>query len=161
MKAPKGQGIVVIDQDLDIGDFEDEPQRPDDSTLTRVSYNDLLPPPIDAPVALDFEPDSLPEYVKEQRIEFLLIQRKEGASNDPWTFPTAEVIQTLFDHVCTQCDHDQIFQVCLWTRKDPKTGIASIMLSTLNLQLMQQVRHQIRTYTGHMGYKLETYSKSQ
>ena len=46
-------------------------------------------------------------------------------------------------------------EVCLWTRTD-QAGIASIMLSTLNLKLMEEIRHEIRK-----GYRLETFNKSQ
>ena len=55
-------------------------------------------------------------------------------------------------------DHLQIFDVCLWHRVD-KNGIASVMLSTVNLQLMNQIRQAIRLYTGHKDYTFETYNK--
>ena len=35
------------------------------------------------------------------------------------------------------------------------------MLSTLNLPLMEEARHAIRTFNGHPGFKLETYNKAQ
>ena len=35
-----------------------------------------------------------------------------------------------------------------------------MMLSTVNLPLMAKVRHSIRIYSGHAGYKFESYAKS-
>ena len=40
------------------------------------------------------------------------------------------------------------------------SNIASMMLSTINLPLMEQVRHAIRIYTGVAGHKFESYAKS-
>ena len=71
------------------------------------------------------------------------------------------MVQDIFDHVRERCDHDQIFQVCLWTPTEKPSGITSIMLSTLNIGLMEQIRNKIRLYDKHRGFRLETYSKSQ
>ena len=49
----------------------------------------------------------------------------------------------------------------MWTRTDPTTGVASILLSTINMKLFEEARHMIRVYSAHTGYKLETYNKSQ
>ena len=51
--------------------------------------------------------------------------------------------------------------VVMWNRVEKPSGIASIMMSTVNFQLMSQARHAIRLYQGLPGYRLETYSKSQ
>ena len=48
--------------------------------------------------------------------------------------------------------------VALWVRVDA-AGIATMMLSTVNLPLMTKVRHAIRCYTQVPGYKFETYAK--
>ena len=49
---------------------------------------ELLPPPSSYPVPLDLtvDPDA-PEFVSSQRIEFLVIMKKEGDSAEPWGFP--------------------------------------------------------------------------
>ena len=61
-----------------------------ESTLNRVAYDDLLPPPSDDIVPLDFiKPDALPDFVKEKRIEFLLVQRQANHPDAPWDFPPA------------------------------------------------------------------------
>ena len=100
MKERKGQTVQVACEDLTIGDFEDPPERPEESTLSRVSYSDLLPPPTSDPVPLDFEvPANLPEHVKEQRIEFLLIQRPENDDAAPWDFPPPEVTPVSYTHL--------------------------------------------------------------
>ena len=49
----------------------------------------------------------------------------------------------------------------MWNRVEKPSGIASIMMSTVNLQLMSAARHAIRLFQGHPGFRLETYSKSQ
>ena len=35
------------------------------------------------------------------------------------------------------------------------------MLSTINMQVFEEMQHMIRTYTANTGYALETYNKSQ
>ena len=87
--------------------------------------------------------------------------RRETAPDDDWGFPTAEILQEMYDKVRGDNDHHaQIFEVALWHRVD-KNGIASIMLSTINLPLMNVIRHLIRLYKGYHGYAFKTYSKSR
>ena len=77
----------------------------------------------------------------------------------PWTFPDKDVLQTLFTYVKRACDHDQIMEVAQWIRVDA-AKVATIMLSSVNINLMNLVRHAIRSYQGHPGHKFETYAKS-
>ena len=108
----------------------------------------LLPPPSDKPISLDINAnEDLPEFVTSQRIEFLVMLRRVNAPDDDWGFPTGEVLQEMYDKVRQENDHAQIFEVALWHRVD-KNGIASIMLSSVNLQLMNAIRHSIRLYRG-------------
>ena len=46
----------------------------------------------------------------------------------------------------------EILDVCLWSRIKKSTGIASIMLLTINLALFIETRHRIRMYTAYSGY---------
>ena len=103
---------------------------------------------------------TLPEFVKEQRIELAVVCKPLDNSTDKWGFPPAQVLQEIFDHVRDR-DEVEILDVCLWSRVEKATGIASIMLSTINLALFIETRHRIRTYTAYPGYKLETYQKSK
>ena len=103
---------------------------------------------------------TLPEFVKEQRIELAVICKPIDRPGVKWSFPPPEILQAIFDHI-RDVDEIQIMDVCLWSRIEKETGIASIMLSTLNLALFIQSRHKIRTYTGYPGFKLETYQKSK
>lgn len=142
------------------GELKPLPERPDDSTLQRVDFNDLLPPPSDAPVPADFAFDAtLPEYVKEQRIEFLLVQQPTE-STTAWSFPTEEQMRAVWNFVRIKLDSDFILDVCLWCRQEKVSGITSLMLSTVNLQVMEQVRHEIRIYREIEGLKFETYNKA-
>ena len=45
LKARKGQEMNVVDKDIDVGDFQPLPERPDESMLQKISVTDLLPPP--------------------------------------------------------------------------------------------------------------------
>ena len=108
---------------------------------------------------MDLEIDvDAPEFVSRQRIEFLVIMKKEGSS-ERWGFPDKPLLQRIFDFIRLTCDHDMIMDVAQWTRVDD-AGIATIMLSTVNLPLMTQVRHAIRCFTQHPGYRFETYAKT-
>ena len=71
--------------------------------------------------------------------------KKVGDNHSPWDFPDLAVLQELLNHVRDICDHDQIMLVALWVRVDA-AGIATMMLSTINLPLMTKVRHAIRCY---------------
>ena len=140
--------------------FDDLPERPDESTLRRISLKELLPPATSAPVPLDMELDGKElSFVANQRIEFLVIMRKEGDTKSSWGFPCEAQLLKLYNHVGNEADHDQIMDVCLWCRVDGATGIASIMLSTINLPLFKRIRHEIRIYSGFAGFCCETYSK--
>ena len=142
------------------GELDPLIERPDEGSLQRIDYKDLLPPPSSASVPIDFEFDaSLPEYVREQKIEFLLVQKPTG-SELAWAFPSEENLHKIWTFVRNKLDSDYILDVCLWCRLDKMTGIASIMLSTINLQVMTQVRHEIRIYEEIEGLKFETYCKT-
>ena len=88
------------------------------------------------PVALDPNIDPhLPEFVTEQRIEFLVMARPRGRNNkwlitrtnkinictltlldkpnDPWGFPDEETLQKLYDKCRTDISHVQIMDVVL------------------------------------------------
>ena len=135
-------------------------ERPDESTLPRIDMKELLPPPSNAPVPIDFEMDtSLPEYVKEQKIEFLLVQRPVD-STEAWSFPTEENMNRIWNFVRNKLDSDYILDVCLWSRFERLTGITTLMLSTVNLNVMSEVRHEIRVYSEIEGLKFETYNKT-
>ena len=103
---------------------------------------------------------TLPEFVKEQRIELAVVCKPLDNSTDKWGFPPAKILQEIFDHIRDR-DEVEILDVCLWSRVEKSTGIASIMLSTINLTLFIETRHKIRTYTAYTGFKLETYQKSK
>ena len=94
-----------------------------------------------------------------QRIEFLVLMRKDGDAQTSWGFPNEAQLLKMYNHVRDVADHDLIKDVCLWCRVDPKTGIASIMLSTIHLPLFKHIRHEIRVYAGFQGFRFETYSK--
>ena len=156
-----GQDLKVVNSTLN---YEEEdftvPARPDEASLRRITHAELLPPPSSRPVPLDleFDPDA-PEFVSQQRIEFLILMKTESDSTIPWGFPDKDTLQKLLAHVRDECDHDQIMEVALWSWVDA-SNIASMMLSTVNLPLMAQVSHLICIYSGHVGYKFESYAKS-
>ena len=135
-------------------------ERPDESSLPKVDFKDLLPPASTTAVPRDFQFDpSLPEYVKEQKIEFLLVQ-KPLESNVAWSFPNEDNMHKIWNYVRNKLDSDYILDVCLWCRHEKSTGITSFMLSTVNLPVMAEVRHEIRIYQEIEGLKFETYNKS-
>ena len=104
-----GQNIIPEDKFLDFesADFDNLPVRPEESTLRRLTAAELLPPPSSYPVPLDLDVDpDAPEFVSSQRIEFLVIMKKEGADAEPWGFPNKDQLQALFDHCRDICDHD-------------------------------------------------------
>ena len=142
------------------GELEPLIERPDESLLQRIDFKDLLPPPSSEPVPADFQFDaSMPEYVREQKIEFLLVQKPAG-TEQAWAFPNEENLHRIWTDIRNKLDSDYILDVCLWCRLDKTTGIASIMLSTVNLQVMAQVRHEIRTFEEIEGLRFETYCKT-
>ena len=160
-KAGKGQELKVNTGKFTADEFdlaEPVPVRPDATTLRRITEEELRPPPSSMLVPL--EPTyNLPDFVTDQRIEFLIVVRSESAPEDAWGFPTEEVFQKMYNSVRDEHeDHPQIFDVALWHRID-KNGIASIMLSTCNLPLMTAIRHSIRIYKGHHGFAFESYNK--
>ena len=63
----RGQILELENVDLDLGNFEPLPERPQEDTLPVLPLNALLPPPSSVPVPLDFKFDPLlPEHVKEK-----------------------------------------------------------------------------------------------
>ena len=142
------------------GELEPLIERPEESSLQRIDFKDLLPPPSNAPVPADFQFDaSMPKYVREQKIEFLLVQKPAG-TEQACAFPNEENLHRIWTYVRNKLDSDYILDVCLWPRLDKTTGIASIMLSTVDLQVMAQVRHEIRIYEEIEGLRFETYCKT-
>ena len=163
LKARDGEKLEVIQEwfNFEDEDFDDIPARPDENTLRKITADELLPPPSDQIVPLDFVLDGQEHsFVANQRIEFLVLRRPVLDSDAPWDFPSEEQLRAMYSAVRQKCDHDLILDVCQYSRVDPKTGIATMMLSTVDLALMLRVRHEVRVYMGHMGYKYETYSKS-
>ena len=79
----------------------------------------------------------------------------------PASFLLEDELQKLFDVVRNSIDDIQKMDVILWTRVDKATTISSIMLCTVNYRLFNEVRHQIRTYNGIEGHRIETYEKSE
>ena len=64
-------------------------------------------------------PANIPDFVKEQRIEFLLVQRKASCPNAPWEFPPQKTVQEVFNFIRSENLQDQIMEVCLWTGHIP------------------------------------------
>ena len=58
--------------------------------------------------------------------------RNVADPDDAWTFPTAEVLQAMYDEARKAITHIQLYDVALWHRVDGN-GIATVMLSTINL----------------------------
>ena len=114
MKARKGQRTDVVVEDLNIGDLAPTPQRPDESTLPKLTPLELLPPPSTAPIPLDHDDTACLGFVREQKIEFLLIQKPVSDPSAPWSFPPEDVVQKVFEHAREECDHDQVIDVVMW-----------------------------------------------
>ena len=77
--------------------------------LRRLTQTELLPPPSSRPVPLDLEVDpNAPEFVSQQKIEFLILMKSDSDTSLPWGFPDKETLQALVAHVRDVCDHDQI-----------------------------------------------------
>ena len=164
--ATKGQALQFFNEKFDVDDLEEEelpPVRPNADTLRRLTTTELMPPPSEKIQKLDFEYDpDLPDFVTEQNIEFLVMARNARNPDDPWTFPKLEVLQQLFDKVrTTLVEHPQIMDVALWIRVEKPKGVATMMLSTVNLPLMNLVRHHIRLCRDFDGLAFETYNKRQ
>ena len=141
LKPRPGQSLEVVNEDLDIGLLAETPDRPDEQSLERVPDHVLLLPESTSMVPLDFQMDyTLPEFVKEQRIELAVVCKPLDNSTDKWGFPPAKILQEVFDHIRDR-DEVEIVDVCLWSRVEKSTGIASIMLSTINLALFIETRH--------------------
>ena len=162
IKPRVGQNLEVFDNVLDFDDLETLPTRPAESSLPRLTSKDLLPPPSSKVQPLDYfaDPD-LHEYVQEQNIEFVVMQRQEGDPQAPWSCPSKAVLERIFNHVRVKQDHIQILDTAQWCRYDTDNEVASIMLSTVNYHLMQAIRHEIRIYEGEPGFRYETYNKAQ
>ena len=161
-KDREGQHVEVVEEWVDLTEeiFDDLPERPAEITLRRISLKELLPPATLVPVQLDMELDGEElTFVANQRIEFLVLMRKDGDAKSSWGFPNESQLLKMYNYVRDAADHDLIMDVCLWCRVDPKTGIASIMLSTIHLPLFKRIRHEIRIYAGFPGFKCETYSQ--
>ena len=161
-KDREGQHVEVVEEWVDLTEetFDDLPERPAENTLRRISLKELLPPATSIPVPLDMEIDGEElTFVANQRIEFLVLMRKDGDAKTSWGFPNEAQLLKMYNHVRDVADHDLIMDVCLWCRVDAKTGIASIMLSTIHLPLFKRIRHEIRVYAGFPGFRCETYSK--
>ena len=162
LQARKGQELNILDAEIDFitETFSDIPVRPQESTLKKLTQSELLPPPFSYPVPFDLAVDAnAPEFVAKQRIEFLVLMKHSNDSSLPWGFPDREVLQALFSYIKTVCDHDQIMEAVQWIRVDA-ANIATIMLSSINLALMNMIRHAICSYQGHDGFKFETYAKA-
>ena len=158
-KERKGQVLEMEDVDMDLGELEPLIERPEESTLQRIDFKDLLPPASSTEVPSDFQFDpTLPEYVREQKIEFLLVQK--ATDDKAWSFPTEETMHQIWNHVRNKLDSDYILDVCLWCRFEKSTSITSLMLSTVNLPVMEEVRHEIRKYHEIVGMRFETYNKT-
>ena len=90
-----------------------------------------------------------------------MLQQKFTASLEkPWTFPDDAQMRQVFDSIRNKIDHDLKMDVCLHCRIDQDNGLASLLLSTVDLALLNRVRHEIRIYDSIEGVKFETYSKS-
>ena len=77
-KEREGQHVEIVEQWMDFTNdtFDDLSERPDESTLRRISLKELLPPATSIPVPLDMEIDGEElTFVANQRIEFLVIMR--------------------------------------------------------------------------------------
>ena len=161
MKPGKSQDLHMVKMKFELDDFDTEvplPDRPDNSKLRRLTAEELRPPTSNVPIPLDLLDTGLPEFAIDQRIEFLVIMRPESSDDDDWQFPTEKVLQTMYDAVREQITDIQLFDVALWHRVDGN-GIATIMLSTINLKLMAEIRHKIRLYRRITGHIFEMYNK--
>ena len=86
------------------------------SDLKSLMQAELLPPPSSRPIPLDLEIDpNLPEFVTQQKIEFLILMKSETDAAKPWGFPDKEVLQTMMAHIRDECNHDQVTEVALWS----------------------------------------------
>ena len=79
---------MVYDNDLDLDNLETIPTRPAESTLPRMTAKDLLPPPSSKLQPLDYYANPDLDFVQEQNIEFVVMQRTEGDPKAPWSCPT-------------------------------------------------------------------------
>ena len=80
-KDREGQHVEIVEEWVDFTEetFNELPERPAESTLRRISLKELLPPAPSTPVPLDMELDGEElSFVANQRIEFLVIMRKDG-----------------------------------------------------------------------------------
>ena len=130
--AGKGQKVKLYNDNYTMGAFDDLPDRPPEDSLPRLTQTDFLPPASTDIIPLDFQVDpNLPTYVREQNVEFLVLM-KSGSGE--WTFPKAEVLKKIYDDA-REIEHDEILDVVLWTRIEKDSTVASIMLSTVNIEL--------------------------
>ena len=65
----------------------------------------------------------------------------------------------LYDKCRTVIDHVQIMDVVLWSRWDKTNGVATIMMSTVNLNLMEQVDNKLVSTNILYKYRDITYLK--
>ena len=91
----------------------------------------------------------------------LVLMRSLSDPEKDWAFPSEAVLDTMFDEVVEQCDDDDIVTVALGSRVDPLTRIATVTLSTLNLDLFFKIIDAIHNYNGHDGYGFITFSKAE
>ena len=130
--------------------------------MPKLTSKDLLPPSSTAMIPLDYVHDPEDhEFVQERRIEFLVMKKPIVNTGESISFLENKPLQELFDHVRNKLDGIQIMEVVQWIRVEQATTISSIMLSTIDYPLFKAVRHQIRTYPGISGYRVETYEKGE
>ena len=162
MKPRIGQDLEVVNEALDIGEQVIAPERPAEKDLPRLTSKDLLPPSSTAPVPIDYEhEEGAHEFVQERRVEFLIMMKSRTNPTEAVKFLDEDQLQALFDYVRNNFDDIMIMDTVLWNRVEKGTRISSIMLSTVNFRLFNEVRHAIRTYQTIPGYKIETYEKAE
>ena len=97
--------------------------------------------------------------VKEQNIQLLTLLRSSTNPEAPWAWPKDDVFQTMFDDVIDLFDDLDIIAVALGARVDETSGIATVTLSTINLDLFYAVIDAIQAYKGVPDQVFVIYSK--
>ena len=68
---------------------------------------DHLQPPSNLPVALNFQFEpTLTEFLKEQKIEFLLVQKPTTRQDVEWTYPSKEQMHLVWNFVKNKLESD-------------------------------------------------------
>ena len=162
---PKKMGMeikvvnITMDEDA-IPEPELKPDRPEESTLRRISRAELMPPPLTVPDDIIVDISAPLDLVKEQNIVFIVAMIDKDNPQGNLQTPNEETLEMLFDGIReNNCEMEDISDVAVSARLDRDSKLATITLNTINMRVFEHLRKEIREFSAVEGFTFETYSK--